>query len=180
MDIDIITTDIGYAKQLYLQKLDAILTKMKSGCGDTKSIQPLKRIIKALQWRLDADINDNTTSRLYACMMKIIGSFGSPYTVDPSVYQPNTTVIVLDMALDLPYNETDLVSDGTGGFYLPFYDKSKPTPYPPVPINYRPTVVINNGESFTETWSKNFIPWRLYGFGNNTDSQTIIVTIVKT
>lgn len=178
MELSTISTDLGYAKLYYLQTLDAILVKMKSGCGNTKDVASLRRVIKALQWRVNASINDSKTSALYACMMQIIGSFAKPYTIDPSVIIPNTTYIIDGgTAMDIIYNDTDLIDAGGGNWYLPLINKSTGQP---LPSDYKPILVTDNGASFTPTFDTNFTPTRLYGFGGNASPQLIIVTVVTT
>jgi len=171
MELSIIQTDLDSAKLYYLQNLTTTLTKLKAGCGSVKPLLPLKRLIRALQWQVDAEVNDSVTSALYGCMMRIIGSFNKPYVIDPSVVIPGDIFVI--EAIDYAYDETYLVEDGedSGNWYLPYLKPDDTA----IPTGTVPIFVTIDNISNSMTFDDTFSPPRIYGFANN-DPQSIVVT----
>ncbi len=71
----------------------------------------------------------------------------------------------------LIYDQSKLLQDTSGSWYLPFLDIAG------TPITNRvPVLVLSNGDAFGFTFTKNFTPNRIYGFSGNY-AQTIEVDI---
>lgn len=164
---------------------DDILLKEMAGCStDWSQALCLFRQIAAAEFFLKIeDYTSDAAVYSYNVMLQIIGLRDlEDVQVDPNAQPPGGITIVTGgaSAFDLVYNETDLLDAGDGNWYLPLVDKSKPTPYPALPSDYKPVLVTVNGASFTFTFDVNYSPKRIYGFGGNGGPQTIVVTVVTT
>jgi hypothetical protein len=98
---------------------------------------------------------------------------------DPNAQLPGTNITIVttgSQAIDIPYNQGDLIDSGGGNWYLPLIDKGTGNP---LPGDYKPVLLTLNGVSFPTTYDSTFNPTRLYGFSDN-GAATIIVTIVTT
>lgn len=171
LTIETISDKVDLAKAYYLEQLAAIYIKMKSGCGDTQKIQPLKRLIQALTFDIYAELVDATTIVNYNCLMKLLQGFSGAYVLDPDVVVPGQTpiIIVPYEPLTLTYSQADLIEDGagSGNWYLPLTNAP----------NRVPVLVLSDGESFDGRYDTNFLIKRYYGFANNA-TQVIKATFI--
>lgn len=181
LTIDQIQDDVNSAKLYYIQQLKLVYANMQNGFGSSNPYTGIKRLITSLTFQINANLIDANTDALYACLMEATAGFTGNYQIDPSVIIPgqNITVIITpNSPFNIERSSADLIEDGedTGNWYLPLKNDDGSN----MPLSYKPTLLTLNGNSFPPTYSINYMPMRLYGFANNTDEQTIIVTITPT
>ncbi len=70
-------------------------------------------------------------------------------------------------AVPFTYNQSNLLQDGNGSWYLPLA----------LPTNKNPIFTTVNGVSIATTYDTSFNPARLYGFANNS-TQSIVVSVI--
>lgn len=170
-DLTTIQTNVNIGKAYYIQLLATQLATLKKGYGSVKPLLPLKRVIQALTFQLNANINDSSTTSLYNCLIRLLQGFSGAYVLDPNVVVPGQTpiIIVPYEPLTLTYSQADLIEDGagSGNWYLPLTNAP----------NRVPVLVTSNGESFNGRYDTNFLIKRYYGFANN-DTQVIKATFI--
>lgn len=128
LTIQTISDKVNLAKAYYLEQLAAIYTKMKNGCGDTHKIQPLKRLIRALTFDIEAELVDDTTIINYNCLLKLLQGFSGAYVIDPEVVIPGQTTIVLSQVVGYNINKYPFVT--TDGAPTAIFDNYHELYYP--------------------------------------------------
>lgn len=177
---------IGRAGLVWSDNVLANINKEKSGCQpcwdnlfcEFKQIECAEYFFRLGDYAVSDD-----SIFFYNRMLSIAGSQYSDAILDPNLQLPGTGIVIEvsgPSAINLPYNETDLIDGGGGNWYLPLVDKTQSIPYPPLPVDYKPVLLTVNGVSFTVTYDSTFSPTRLYGFSTNAGPQVIIVTVVTT
>lgn len=105
----------------------------------------------------------------------VFGQFGG--AVNPNYQSATVPVVINDTSGDsvamIEKDETNLISDGFGGYYLPFTDEDG-NPFLP---NVVPIQITIDGVGIAIQANYDFYPMRLYGFANNA-AQTIILTVI--
>lgn len=92
-----ISAQIAIAQAYYVQLMDLDTANLQQGYPATnhKKIICLKRLIKALQWDLAINVNDDVTSVIYSLLVEQTGLYnGNAAVVDPSVVIPGMTINV--------------------------------------------------------------------------------------
>lgn len=105
-DLTTIQTKVNIGKAYYMQLLATQLANLKKGYGSITPLLPLKRIIQALTFQLDVEINDSNTTSLYNCLIKALGGFSGNYVLDPDVIIPGQTTVVIQQVVG--YNEAKI------------------------------------------------------------------------
>jgi hypothetical protein len=106
----------------------------------------------------------------------VFGAYGG--SLNPNYQAPN---VIIDITLpelatfDLYKTDVNLLDAGGGNWYLPFLNEDGSA----LPSTYKPVLVTDNGVSFGYTFDGSVTPPRIYGFGNNSPTQNIVVTVVK-
>lgn len=109
---DQIQTTIDNGKLYTIKLLGEELPKYQKGCGSVKDILPITRLVRALQFQLNAEVIDKDTNTLYTCLYKALGGFGGTYTIDPDVINPGgdkPPIIIVEQMNDgkIPFATTD-------------------------------------------------------------------------
>lgn len=174
---------IGRAGLVWSDGVLANINKEKAGCQPCWEdlVCRFKQIECAEYFfRLgDYAVSDDSIT-FYQFMLAIAGTQYSGATPDPNVQLPGTGIVIEisgPRAIDISYTEANLIDAGGGNWYLPLIDTTTGNP---LPVDYKPVLLVVNGVSFAVTYDSTFSPTRLYGFTTNAGPQIIIVTIVTT
>lgn len=92
-----ISASILLGQAYYKQLLDLDTENREVGIEpvNKKKLACLKRLMRCLQWDLDIDVNDETTTVIYDLLLTgIAGYNGDALSVDPSVIIPGKTINV--------------------------------------------------------------------------------------
>jgi len=91
--LETIALVVGSAKLYYLQLLSELLVDLKKGCqGDICKLQAIKQYIRALEFDIKDEINDDTTQSNYVALLKLIDGYDADYIIDYSVVNPYDTI----------------------------------------------------------------------------------------
>lgn len=162
--IEQIQDDVNIARLYYIQQLSIAGDKLVTGIDTVKKLYPLKRLIKALTFEINANVIDDGTLLLYRCLLEITSYFVGNYVPDPDVKTPTQVIVVTNQPDTIVKDENNLIFDtDSGGWYLPFEDEND-VPYGETVI---PVLVSTNGVSFSFGFDKTFYPKRIYGFTGN-------------
>lgn len=110
---DAINATIPFAQAYYLELLDQDTALLELGGSpvNTEKLTCIKRLIKALGWDLDIEVNDDVTTNIFELLLKAIFPYnGNAVIVDPSVLIPgrtDVTVIVAGSTINsdmIPFN----------------------------------------------------------------------------
>lgn len=169
---------IGRAGLVYSDGVNDAIDNETAGCTPDWEylLCELKNIECAQFFFNNADYSSDDSLYFYTKMLEIAGTQYSDATIDPNAQIPGVIIVLPPSSpLILHKTETNLIDADSpnGQWYLPFLtDNGNSIDNSIVPVS-----VKVNGETFTFTFSTNFIPPRIYGFANN-DSQVIIVTAI--
>lgn len=181
VSLDEILVQVERAQSYYTELLDADTISMQNGCApiNKKKIKCLYRLITALNWDLNDNIDDQVTENIYTLLVKEISPYnGGVLPVNPDVIIPGRTVIIPPppyAPIQLTRAATDLIDaqPNDGVWYLPFVDDNGQ------PISNRvPVSVTDNGVGFDFRFDETTVPARIYGFANNDAPQVIIVKAI--
>lgn len=80
---------IGSAKVHYIYLLNNLLDKISLGCGPhdkrISELQCIRGYIRALEYDIQADVNDDVTQEIYIKLLNIIDGESENYVIDPNV-----------------------------------------------------------------------------------------------
>lgn len=126
-----ISDSLLIAKAYYTQLLDQDTASLQGGfpVRNRARIECLKKLIYALTWDLDINVNDADTTLIYELLLNEIYSYtGAGVVVDPNVIIPGNTIVVVSSGTPFNqsqpiffYNQTDLLLDNYQAVYKPLY-----------------------------------------------------------
>lgn len=126
-----ISVSVDIAKAYSLKKIALELVKFQDGgCGDLSKLDTLKRIIRALTFQINSNVNDDSTQSLYECLLTAIAGFTGTYTRDPEVQIPGQTVITVMQVVGYNINKypfathddtPTVIFDNYQSLYYPLY-----------------------------------------------------------
>lgn len=97
VSLETIATELALANGYYVQLIAQQIADF-TRCGQsvvTPKITCLNRLIRALTWDVNDEVNNTTTQELYILLLKQIAPYtGSSLPIDPNVVIPGSTVIV--------------------------------------------------------------------------------------
>lgn len=94
---DQIQAAVNNGRLYVIQLLKKQLVLFKNGTGSVSEILPITRLIRGLQFQLNAAINDERTSVLYNCLIRSLGGFAGNYQIDPDVSISGQTTVVVSV-----------------------------------------------------------------------------------
>lgn len=115
-----------------------------------------------------------TVQTLYNCLLSLIGIDTTVNFIDPNFQTAGITIDVVEGGSGfkptfLTFTDVNLVSDGQGGYYLPCTGATGLV-----------IIAVTINEIGIDGWTPvyTFNPPNIYGFANNTPTQTIVVSCI--
>lgn len=113
--LETIAEGVASAKLYYIDLLNALLVELGKNCkGDVCKLQELQGLIRALNYDIKDEVNDDTTQALYVKLLNEIDGYSASYVIDPNVVYPYAPAGSVNVnwgnIVGIISNQTDLIN----------------------------------------------------------------------